>query len=71
MGEYHYLQGSEDVRSAGAAMREAASQMQTAAATIDHAVFLLGRKMDEFIAQLNDTLEADRKARLAGEVDRG
>lgn len=69
MAEYHYLQGSEDVRHAGAAMREAAIQMQTAAASIDHSIFLLGRKMDEFVAMLNDVLEADRKARK--EVDRG
>lgn len=49
-------------------MREAASQMQSAAATISEAVLMLRRQMDDFAIELRGILEEDRKAR---EVSRG
>lgn len=49
MADYVHLLGAEDVRNAGWAMREAASDMQRAASSIDEALQRHQRFLDDWL----------------------
>lgn len=57
MSESIYLMGSEDVRSAGSAMREAATEMSRAAMNIQGALEQQQRFLDDWLLRLSDLLE--------------
>lgn len=62
------LIGSHDVASGGNAMREAARQMEAAAASIQWSVEMLSRHLTTFATEMRDLLEEDRKQRSAWEA---
>jgi len=52
-----YLVGSEDVRSAGGAMLQAASEMQRAATSINDALEMHRRFMEEWIGKFENAVK--------------
>lgn len=62
-----YLQGSEDVRSAGSAMREAAQQMNNAASSIQFTLEQNQRFLDDWLQRLEAVVEAIKTYRADNE----
>jgi hypothetical protein len=52
-----YLRGSEDVRNAGSAMREAAAEMSRAAMNIQGTADQQQRFLDDWLMRFTDTVE--------------
>jgi Sec-independent protein translocase protein TatA len=57
MTEYMHLIGAEDVRAAGRAMNEAASEMQRAMSYMDSALQQHQRFMDDWLMRFQQTME--------------
>lgn len=63
--DHVYLQGSEDVRAAGSAMREAAATMREAASQIESSLFMHRQFLDRWLDQarelVTELIDAQKK----------
>lgn len=68
MADYIYLQGADDVRSAGHQISRAASEMQQAASNIDNSLMNHQRFMDDWLMRFADVIQSIQNPDSTSEV---